>query len=277
MDAALNRRRLNRGGLVGLLLGIGLGWAWWAPAAWMGSALASLSHSRLLLTETEGSMWRGQGQLVLAGGPGSLDRMALGGRVAWRWRLGRAPDGAAALQLQLEHPSALARPVALSFVPGWGSMALHVHDAQGPRETRLRLPAAWLVGLGTPWNTLQPEGMIDLQSTALSWTVVSGQPPRVDVSLRLELQRMAARVSTLPVLGDYEMRVEPTVPDPGLRLIVVSRAESALQVQGFGRWHPGQRFEFQGEAQAATGQEAALSNLLNIIGRRDGPRSVITL
>ena len=34
---------------------------------------------------------------------------------------------------------------------------------------------------------------------------------------------------------------------------------------------------FDGEASAAPGREDALSNLLNIIGRRQGARSLITL
>jgi general secretion pathway protein N len=34
---------------------------------------------------------------------------------------------------------------------------------------------------------------------------------------------------------------------------------------------------FRGEARASANEEAALSNLLNIIGRRDGARSVISI
>ncbi|MGE4050638.1 MAG: type II secretion system protein N, partial [Piscinibacter sp.] len=34
---------------------------------------------------------------------------------------------------------------------------------------------------------------------------------------------------------------------------------------------------FRGEARAAPGEEAPLANLLNIIGRRDGARSVISI
>ncbi|RYY92801.1 MAG: type II secretion system protein N, partial [Comamonadaceae bacterium] len=39
----------------------------------------------------------------------------------------------------------------------------------------------------------------------------------------------------------------------------------------------GRALRFDGEASAAPGREDALSNLLNIIGRRDGARSLITL
>ena len=43
-----------------------------------------------------------------------------------------------------------------------------------------------------------------------------------------------------------------------------------------GQW-VGQRLRFAGEASATPEREGALSNLLNIIGRRNGARSLITL
>ena len=49
-----------------------------------------------------------------------------------------------------------------------------------------------------------------------------------------------------------------------------------LLLQGRGQWVGG-RLRFAGDAQAAPGSELALTNLLNIVGRRDGPRSVITI
>ena len=49
-----------------------------------------------------------------------------------------------------------------------------------------------------------------------------------------------------------------------------------LRLSGQGQWL-GQRLRFTGEAQADEGSEAALSNLLNIIGRREGPRSRLSL
>jgi general secretion pathway protein N len=50
----------------------------------------------------------------------------------------------------------------------------------------------------------------------------------------------------------------------------------ALQLKGQGQWL-GERLRFTGEASAAEGQDAVLSNLLNIIGRRDGTRSLLSL
>jgi general secretion pathway protein N len=52
--------------------------------------------------------------------------------------------------------------------------------------------------------------------------------------------------------------------------------EGALKLSGNGTLGPtGMRF--RGEARAGAVEEAALSNLLNIIGRRDGARSVISI
>ena len=64
---------------------------------------------------------------------------------------------------------------------------------------------------------------------------------------------------------------------PGLTRIELQTLDGALQLQGQGRVGEGQRLQFQGEASAATGRETALNNLLNIIGRRQGARSVITI
>ena len=50
----------------------------------------------------------------------------------------------------------------------------------------------------------------------------------------------------------------------------------SLQLSGAGQW-VGQRLHFRGEASAVPGSEAALANLLNIIGRRTGERSIISI
>jgi general secretion pathway protein N len=58
--------------------------------------------------------------------------------------------------------------------------------------------------------------------------------------------------------------------------MIVTTRDGSLRLSGTGRWN-GQAMRFSGEASAAPGREDALSNLLNIIGRRDGARSIITL
>jgi general secretion pathway protein N len=59
----------------------------------------------------------------------------------------------------------------------------------------------------------------------------------------------------------------------GLQLSTLS---GALQLSGQGQWVAG-KLRFVGEASSAPESQAALSNLLNIIGRRNGARSIIKL
>jgi general secretion pathway protein N len=133
------------------------------------------------------------------------------------------------------------------------------------------LPAALLAGLGTPWNTLQMDGDLRLASEDLSVEWAQG---RLAIAGRAELtaQRMSSRLSTLRPMGSYRITVLGG-PTPTLQLATL---EGALQLAGNGQW-VGSRLHFSGTASAAPESEAALSNLLNIIGRRSGPRSIITI
>lgn len=54
------------------------------------------------------------------------------------------------------------------------------------------------------------------------------------------------------------------------------RSGSYLVGQGQGQWVGG-KLQFNGEATCAPEHQAALANLLNIIGRRSGARSIIKL
>ncbi len=84
--------------------------------------------------------------------------------------------------------------------------------------------------------------------------------------------RVASRLSTLRPMGSYRITLQGGTP-AGLRLETL---EGSLQLAGSGQW-VGSRLRFRGEASAAPDREAALANLLNIIGRRNGPRSIISI
>ena len=88
----------------------------------------------------------------------------------------------------------------------------------------------------------------------------------------LVAQDISSRLSTLRPMGSYRITLQGGAA-PAVRLQTL---EGSLQLTGGGQW-VGQRLHFQGEASAAADREAALSNLLNIIGRRSGPRSIITI
>ena len=88
----------------------------------------------------------------------------------------------------------------------------------------------------------------------------------------LTAANMSSRLSTLKPMGSYRM----TLTGGDAAALELSTLEGSLQLTGSGRW-VGSRLRFEGVATAVPEHEAALANLLNIIGRRNGARSIITL
>jgi general secretion pathway protein N len=78
---------------------------------------------------------------------------------------------------------------------------------------------------------------------------------------------LSSRLSTLKPMGSYRI----TLVGGNTATLEVTTIEGSLQLAGTGRW-VGSRLRFEGTASAAPEREAALANLLNIIGRRTGPR-----
>ena len=97
---------------------------------------------------------------------------------------------------------------------------------------------------------------------------------RLSIAGRAELraQRLSSRLSTLRPMGSYRI----TVLGGNTPTLQLDTLEGSLQLSGSGQW-VGTRLHFSGIASAAPERESALSNLLNIIGRRSGPRSIITI
>ena len=244
--------------LSGAALGLALALLGFAPARWLSGPLAAVSGGQLLLGDVQGTVWNGSGQLTLTGGPGSSDASTLPGRLAWQLR-----PAWGHLQAQLLADCCMQAPLALDLSPRWGGAHLEVGDQ------RSLWPALWLTGLGTPWNTIRAEGQLALRTTGFGADWVHGRL-RLQGELALDAIDVASRLSTLRPMGSYRFVVAGG-DTPRLSL---STTQGALQLRGSGQWTDG-RLRFEGEASAAPERIEALSNLLNIIGRREGARSII--
>jgi general secretion pathway protein N len=244
------------GALLGLLLALTL----FIPAQWLASRVEAATDGRVRLSDARGTLWNGSAQLVLTGGPGSSDASALPSRVQWTLR-----PALAGVTASVQADCCTPEPVGLAARLGWRSTTLTVSNSES------RWPAALLAGLGTPWNTIQFEGDLALRTQGLSLQWAEG---RLAVAGRAELdaQSMASRLSTLRPLGTYRL----VLAGGNLPSLALSTLEGPLQLTGNGQW-VGARLRFTGEASAAADREAALANLLNIIGRRNGARSIITI
>ena len=251
------------GGIAGTLVGA----VAFAPASWLAQGVASASGERLLLTDVRGTIWAGSAVPVLAGGPGSRDAMALPGRLAWT--IGLTAGG---FEIRTSQPCCLNGTVALRVSPGLSRWTVELVPPPGWVG---QWPSAWLGGLGTPWNTLQLGGTFRLLSPHLNLEWVAGRW-RVDGLADIELVNATSRLSSLESLGSYRLRLVGDPANAGQPQISLITQNGALQLSGAGSIGPA-GMRFRGEARAAPADETALSNLLNLLGRRDGARSVISI
>lgn len=248
--------------VAGVLLGGLLSTVAFAPARWLANGVAHGSDARAQLLAPQGTVWNGSAQLVLGAGLGSQDAMALPGRLAWRIR-----PTLGGLQLALQAPCCLPGEWVWTAKPSLAGLQLQLSDLSDAQPAHW--PSALLAGLGTPWNTLQLQGTLALssQQLALHWQrsgwSVNGQA-------RLDATRMSTSLSTLKPVGSYRLTLVGG-PSPALDLRTL---DGSLQLSGNGHWNAGQ-LQFHGEARATPERADALANLLNIIGRRDGARSII--
>ncbi len=244
----------------GLLAGCLASLVLFAPARWLAGAVQRVSAGQVLLADARGTVWSGTARLVLTGGAGSNDAAALPGRLHWQLR--PALNG---LSARLGADCCTVAPLQLRVALGLGHARITVADGVS------MWPAALLAGLGTPWNTLQLDGELGLSTRGLS---VEWSAGRLAVAGRAELAaaRISSRLSTLRPMGSYRI----TLNGGATSTLELATLEGSLQLSGNGRW-VGSRLRFEGVASAAPEREAALSNLLNIIGRRSGARSIITI
>ena len=278
----------TRWALTGALLGALAAAVVFAPARWVAWALLQASQGRVVLGHAQGTVWSGHAQVTLTGGPGSRDALTLPGQLSWKLD-GSGGWGGLAARLTLRHPELMPAPLVLRLQPGLGPWSLSLVEGRTPDTTPGRpggpsgqtsgaavlWPAAWLTALGTPWNTLQPSGLLRLSSPGFTLQMAPGGL-RLQGSLVLEATDIASRLSTLPRLGSYRVVVAGTGAGSEAATVQLNTLDGALLLSGSGQW-TGARLRLRGEARAAPGQEAALQNLLNLIGTRDGARSILSI
>jgi general secretion pathway protein N len=247
--------------LIGMTSGLLCGLLFFAPAHWLTSLLSQLSQERVLWQQTRGTVWSGSAQLILSGGPGSQDAAALPGRIEWslqpRWDAGLDVS----LRLSCCTPQALQTQVHV----GWSGLRIQVQDGQS------FWPAAVLTGLGTPWNTLQVQGQLQLktQQLQLMW---AEQRLQVNGQASLGLIDLSSTLSTLRPMGSYQL----LLTGGSLPRMQLETLQGRLNMHGRGEWVGG-RWRFEGEASAAAEHEAALSNLLNVLGQRQGSKALLKM
>ncbi len=232
------------------------------PAQWVATAVANATGERILLANATGSVWRGQAIVVLSPGQDAgAERVSLPESLSWRLSPWRLLTGV--IELTLSHPSALEQPLRLRA------------DLSGRVElgaSRVRLPAALLVGLGAPFNTIKPGGLLSLQ-----WQRLELQPSRMQGDIVGEWQFATSALTTVAPFGHYRVLADGGFPNTRLKLLTLS---GPLEMTGDGTIDQDGRVRFHGRARAASGADAPtkaqLAGLVSLLGRRDGDSAILS-
>lgn len=271
LPAVRQPRGWHLGWLIGgLLLGGLLALLVHAPASWLAAALASASSQRVLLADARGSVWSGSAVLVLASGPGSRDASALPGRL--RWTLGLARENRSRLELRLRHACCIDDQLRLRIEPGIGRLRLTLPAGSGEVG---HWPAAWLAGLGAPFNTVKLGGTLRLLGDNVSLQTVDG---RWQLSGRAEWQLLDLSSVLVPgqTLGSYRLTVDGVDGAADGARLQLDTVQGPLRLSGNGQWL-GPRLRFRGEARADDSYEPMLNNLLNLLGQRRGAVALLAI
>jgi general secretion pathway protein N len=234
-----------------------------APAQWMAAAVSGATGGHLVLAEATGSMWNGQAVVVLAPGAGSdIERVSLPETLSWQlspWRL-----LAGRLDLTLSHPSALLQPLQVG-----GDLSGRIE--LGP--TTVRLPATVLVGLGAPFNTIRPGGLV-----SVAWQRLAFGDGRMQGDVVGEWQYASSALNTVAPFGHYRLLAEGGYPGTRLRLSTVA---GPLELNGDGTIDEQGGVRLRGRARVMPGVDEAtraqLGGLVLLLGPRDGETAILTI
>lgn len=214
------------------------------PARWLLVLLPK--DAPVTLADASGTLWRGSAWIAL-GPPGA--RRVLPQAVQWQWRWD-------AMALDVSHPW-LQGP--LRVRPGWNGVSV-------PAQS-LRVPASVLSALGAPWNTLAPQGMLEINWQPLRLGAALPPGPAADLRWR----NAGAALTSLTPVGTYLLRVQGGGKNGAT--LALSTESGLLSVTGQGGVN-GRGLSFQGQAtyapSAGAAERAALDGLLSTLGRRSG-------
>ncbi|MCO5400715.1 type II secretion system protein N [Ralstonia soli] len=228
------------------------------PAAWAAERVAAATGHRVLLADSQGTLWHGSATLALTAGNGGADATVLPGRLSWSIDI--LPLLAGTLRAHLTHDRALEKPVTLTVTPGhW--------EAEAGTVT---LPASLLQGIGAPFNTLKLDGRLRAQWTPLwgQFGHSKGTPDTAQGALTVTLEQVSSSLSRVRPLGSYQAVVSFGGVSGGPMQLALSTLAGPLSLQGQGTLGRGAHFD--GVASATPESEPQLIGLLSLLGPRDG-------
>jgi general secretion pathway protein N len=220
-----------------------------APASLLGAQLERFSGGRLSLANTNGTIWSGSGILLFRNDTQFISL----GDYAWQIRPAELPSNG--LVYEVRH--------------GEGAPPMRARYAVLRQEAelsqwRMVLPAQILAVLSPQLKPYQLHGEVRLATDSLTFSA-GGILGRATV----DWMQAGSRLTDVYPLGDYRIQMAGTGAGLSIQL---STLAGKLRLSGSGQVVPGRGLTFNGEAQAAPGeQQEALTDLLHRVGPQTSP------
>ena len=242
-----------------------------APASLVDWGLKQATSGRVRLADASGSIWSGQGRVVLvdvlteaerdqraasARGPASLAGVVIPGTI--RWHISVLPLLIGRLQATASHES-MAKPVAIT------GTATRLQATGGS----VQLPNVNLARLGSPWTTVRPTA-----SLGVTWQPFVIDRGQFSGQATLELRDVASALTPVRPLGAYRIEIDGTGASSSIRM---SALDGPLRLSGTGTWTARTGLRFTAYAEADESERLRLQSLLGLLGRREGTRTMIKI
>ena len=234
------------------------------PVRWIGGIVGEQTACRVLLQEPMGTIWQGSAALGFAeSNPMGGCKPPLAQTERFQWKTSCQIAGfSCTTEMQF---SALEKPQIAEW--GWGRPLSLIGN-------EITLPTTILEGLGNPWTTLRPRGMLSARWTDLKWAQSAGNSGADGGNssgiIRITITNLTSPISPVSPLGSYEIQANLA---QNATSWVLSTSSGPLLLKGEGEIGHGlgsTGLRFTGEAAAAPGAEDALVGLLSLLGKREG-------
>jgi general secretion pathway protein N len=214
------------------------------PASWFAWGLNRYAQGTVRLDPTAGSLWSGNGRLVIYYPPNTPHDF---GKTEWNinpfWLL----TGRVQFSLQVNHQD---KRIKTTLAIARNSFALKDTDAE--------FPAAFVAQLYTPLLLISPQGKVRISTESLTLA-----PDKVDGVGVLEWLNAGSGLSSVQPLGDYRLEILGAEKNASLKLATL---RGDLEFTGQGQWEIAKgQLQFNGSA-IPRNRATELEPMLKMIG-----------
>lgn len=221
---------------------------WQFPMGFITPQIEKMSSCKFNLYQTQGTFWKGSSSI----GVSELNEsgtckspLAVTERLYWTTSC-QLFAGQCQTDVAVSHSP---QPIRIIYRLG----GIQVQNNQ------IQLPANLLESLGSPWNSLHPQGVLDIHWNDLSFS------KNADGMISIKVVNLSSAISKITPLGSYELKILLNQPISA-NLITLS---GPLILNGQGQF-TNQALHFEGTASSTPEAKNSLIGLLSVIGIKNG-------